>query len=314
MVLGVLSFVFLKLFIFQVYFVPSSSMNSVLHEGDFVFINKLSYGARLPFTPFCFKINNENRYIDFIKLPYVRFFGFSEINRNDIIAFNFSLANQEPIDLQQEYIKRCVAIAGDTIRIKKSCVYVNSKKIFLNTELQQYAIQSNFNLNSNSFVDLNITSIDIQKNEDKYIASLTETQYQKIKLSEKITSIQLIYQEELKFNPSTYPHHPNFLWNNDNLGPIYIPKKGDTIYCSVKNQILLFQTIAKHENLILGYKDSLMTINNKLEKYYVVKHNYFFFLGDNRKNSIDSREWGLIPESHIIGKASFIIHPKLKSI
>ena len=101
-------------------------MHGTLFEGDFVVINKLSYGARFPITPLSIKIKGKKKYVEEIQIPYFRFFGYSQIKANDVIAFNFSLTNDEPIDIREEYIKRCVAAAGDTLKIINGNVYVNS--------------------------------------------------------------------------------------------------------------------------------------------------------------------------------------------
>ena len=86
-------------------------MHGTLYEGDRVLVNKLVYGPRLPITPLSFK----DRYVDWIQIPYLRFFGYGEVERNDVIVFNYPVYLSGPIDMQEEYIKRCIAIPGDSV-------------------------------------------------------------------------------------------------------------------------------------------------------------------------------------------------------
>ncbi len=116
----------LRIFIFQLVSIPSNSMQPILNDNDIVYINKLSYGARLPITPLATPIA-EGNYLDWIKIPYLRFFGYSAIKRNDVIVFNLPSNNDIPIDQKNLFIKRCVAIAGDTLLITNSSNYINNK-------------------------------------------------------------------------------------------------------------------------------------------------------------------------------------------
>jgi signal peptidase I len=115
-------------------------MHGTLFEGDFVIINKLAYGARLPITPLSISLRGQNKYSSFLKLPYLRFFGYSSIKRNDILAFNFSFTENEPIDVREEYIKRCIAIAGDTLQIINGNVLVNSRLAKIKSIYNNYTV------------------------------------------------------------------------------------------------------------------------------------------------------------------------------
>ena len=75
-----------RIFLFQVYTVPTDSMNNTYVEGDKVVVNKLAYGARLPITPLSFHIGNTKKYVDWITIPYLRIKGYSDIKNNDVLG------------------------------------------------------------------------------------------------------------------------------------------------------------------------------------------------------------------------------------
>ena len=125
--LTVIILLFVRIFIFQIYNVPTPSMNNTLKEGDYILVNKLAYGTRIPITPLALPIGNT--YIDWIQIPYFRIPGFTRVAHNDIVVFNFPLEENTPIDHRQEYVKRCIGLAGDTLQIKKGVVFINNKNI-----------------------------------------------------------------------------------------------------------------------------------------------------------------------------------------
>ena len=282
-------------------------MNGTLFEGDFVVINKLAYGARLPLTPLSISLRGQNKYSNLIHLPYLRFFGYGSIKRNDIIAFNFALTEDEPIDMREEYIKRCVAIAGDTLQIIDGNVFVNSRLTSINTIYNNYTVTSSLPLDTNILRKLNVLKDAEFINQTKYSFYMSQQQADSLV---KIKSVQSVIINQFPrdyYRPTTFPNHPSITWNYDFFGPFYIPKKGDSILLNPKNQILYKYVFEKFEKQAVTSKDSLTFVNGHQQKYYTFSQNYYFVLGDNRHNSIDSRTWGLIPQSHVIGKASVIL-------
>jgi signal peptidase I len=292
---------------FQTFRIPSASMQGTLFEGDYVVINKLIYGARLPITPLSFKVGGKKKYIHQFQLPYLRLWGFGSIQRNDIVAFNFSLSDDEPIDMREEYIKRCVAIAGDTLEIKNGEVFVNG--LFQNNGrnvYNNYAIISTQIIDTATLREFNIlqeTNVNTSGNSTFFMSQTQADSLAKLKI---ITSVTRIRFPKNYYHPSTFPNHPSLPWNLDFFGPLYIPKKGDSILLTTQNKIMYQRFIERYETTQIITKDSLTYINGKEGLYYTFKQNYYFVMGDNRYNSIDSRAWGLIPESHIIGKNSWV--------
>ncbi len=227
-------------------------MHQTLLEGDNIYVNKLAYGARFPITPLSLPIGNN--YMDAIQIPYFRMPGYSRVNYNDVIVFNFPMDDDAPVDERKGYVKRCIALPGDTLKIKRGVVSVNGKKV---------------------------------------------------KEAETIVSSNAI--DSSIYSPAVFPHSSQIKWNSDNFGPLYVPRKGEHIVLT-KNNVLLYKTvIEKHENNKLEIKNDSVFINDKYRMTYTFKMNYYFTMGDNRNNSIDSRFWGFVPENHLVGKASYIL-------
>ena len=118
---------FTHIFIFQSSEIPTSSMRPALMEGDHILVNKLAYGARIPITPLSLPIGNT--FVDWIRLPYMRIPGYSSVKRNDVIIFNYPMDDDLPVDERKGYVKRCIGLPGDTIKIKKGIVYINNRTI-----------------------------------------------------------------------------------------------------------------------------------------------------------------------------------------
>src|SRR5580704_12932642 len=105
------------LFIFQILYVDSESMQNSLFEGDYIVVNKLAYGARLPITPLSLPFSSTKNFLDWIHLPYLRVPGYSHIKRNDVMVFNLPTEDYLPVDERELFIKRCAGLPGDTLKI-----------------------------------------------------------------------------------------------------------------------------------------------------------------------------------------------------
>jgi len=218
-------------------------------------------------------------------LPYMRVFGFSEVQRNDILAFNHSIGDDLPVDMREEFVKRCVALPGDTLHIYEG-------KIKVNGEVLKSAEHVYYNYRIKTPAGDSLTFME---------ASTADS------LSKKgITLILNSYPPD-SYNPSVYPNYPSFKWNSDFFGPLYIPRQGDSIRLTQDNIYLYQRLVEKHEKAIIKLRNDSSFVDEHYALYYTFRQNYYFVIGDNRYNSIDSRVWGPLPESHIIGKISFVI-------
>jgi signal peptidase I len=123
-----------RTFTFEAYVIPTSSMEHSLMVGDFLFVSKAHYGTRLPMTPLTIPllhdqipVINKPSYLNWFQLPYFRTPGFTNIERNDPVVFNYPMETEKPIDKRANYVKRCVALPGDTLEIKHNVVHTNGQ-------------------------------------------------------------------------------------------------------------------------------------------------------------------------------------------
>jgi signal peptidase I len=225
-------------------------------------------------------------------------------NRSKIIV--------HPVDRRDNYIKRCVAIAGDTLRIIASQVYINGKPEMHFEDMQfVYRITTDGSgINPEVFEKLGVyndpkTQDDVTDYQNGvYDIPLTEKAAQALRQNVKVKSVEKLVNPY----PETdlFPHSPNYPWKLDDFGPLWIPKKGVTIKININNLCLYDRIINAYEGNKLEVKDSIIYINDKPATTYTFKMDYYWMMGDNRHKSSDCRYWGFVPEDHIVGSPRFI--------
>jgi len=321
----------------QPFTIPTSSLEKTLLVGDFLLVSKFHYGARIPKTAVAFPmvhdtipVVNTKSYLNDPQIPYLRFPGFEDIERNDIVVFNWPVDTvnafqqygdgkyyEKPIDKKSNYVKRAVGVPGDSLSVKNGFVFINGEQLQLperakpqftytgvtkgqpfnpQTLYKVYDITDGFGYNPTT-------------NEFTFVA-ITEETFERLKNHPNVASIQRSADTVSK-SSRLFPND-RARWNNDNFGPIYIPKKGVTVEITP-------ESMPFYKEIIETYEGSEYSLNNKLSlngtqvllngnpiSEYTFHQNYYWMMGDNRNNSEDSRTWGYVPENHVVGKPVFV--------
>lgn len=337
----------MKTFFIEPHVIHSSSMEETLFPGDFILVNKTSYGPLIRAT----KINKpflngssllpQRRYC-YHNNHYKRLYGPGNIEYNDVIAFyypigdsvfvnhpsvnyysikrekgNKNIDNNEfdviykKLHQRQSFIKRCVALPGDTIEIKHGILFVNGKKqIHSSLQFNYLVLTDGHEIPDSICNEIEYTDQDVHEarmSDYEYIFSLTKNELSTLQKHEYITSTAMIEHPGAgPWSEHIFPYHDSFQWSRDNFGPLHIPVKDSSIQITFNNLPVYKRIIKVYENNTLKVKDSVIYINGNPTNEYTFKMNYFWVLGDNRHQSIDSRHWGFVPENHIIGK-SFLV-------
>jgi signal peptidase I len=198
------------------------------------------------------------------------------------------------------------------LTIVDSKVFINSKpqKAYKGIMYKYQVTTDGTSINPKTFERLEITSKDKENisGTANYLVDLTDDKAAELRKFPSITSVVKTIMPKGEAEMLIYPRDPKFKWNNDNFGPLLIPKKGMTIKLTEDNIILYRRVINVYEYNNYQEKEGKVYIDGKQTDTYTFKQNYYWMMGDNRGNSADSRSWGFVPEDHIVGKPVLIFY------
>ena len=356
-------------FFFEAFTIPTSSLEKSLMVGDFLFVNKVCYGAKVPQTPMAFPFAHHTlpfttgtqSYLEWLKLPYMRLPGYSKPKNGEIVVFNYpdgdtvtigtqqytsyyemvrrfgytnmnnpnfkvdlggmSIKNGKkvgrPVDKREHYVKRCVGIAGDKLEIKDGELYINDKKQAMPEHAQHfYDVKV---LNSVLQIDEEfLDQRDIYVTEAYPKGNIGDTSIfafnmpadvaQQLKNTPGVMDVKKQIDPKGEYSSSIFPHNPKFPWNNDNFGPITLPKEGMTVSIDTNNLCIYEKMLSTYDNGIhqITTSGAQVLYDGKPITSYTFKQDYYWMMGDNRHNSADSRSWGVVPFDHVVGRPVFV--------
>ncbi|MEH0008429.1 MAG: signal peptidase I [Flavobacteriales bacterium] len=326
LVFAIVAVTIIRAYTIEAFTIPTSSMEKTLMIGDFLFVNKMIYGARLPITPLTLPLIHRkvplihcSAFLNEPALPYLRFPAFRAIKNGDLVVFNYPGSGKpgdfpgagDNVDKKPFWVKRCVGIAGDSLAVRNAAVFINGKPLpwpeNARPQSSYIATTTNGVMNPKLLAErFDITDPPYRVLGDRHTFAL-QLNAENLKAVKRFANVTAIKEERYEkgfAEPGIFPADKN--WNRDNYGPIYIPQAGDVLTLTRENIAQYRRLIRVYEHHKLEERDGAFFIDDKPTHTYRVQQNYYFMMGDNRHNSFDSRYWGYVPMEYIVGEPLFI--------
>ena len=283
---------FLNIFFFQAFKIPSSSMESTLYTGDRLFVSKLTYGPRLPQTPLTIPFTHN---VIFGKESYSKLI--QRMIGRDAVIRNWGPVKVRPADKKDHYVKRCVATPGDWLQVIDGLVYINGQQqeVYPGIQLTYKVVTTGGKINQKFFEKLGVNASELFYDPalPGYPAMpLTAAMLPQVKALDVVQSVEANLERETS-EAELFPFTATG-WSRDYYGPIWIPQKGQSVEINE-------ETLPLYSRIIKDYEGGDVQAALR-EGTYTFRQDYYFMMGDNRHNSLDSRYWGFVPEDHIVGR------------
>lgn len=299
--------VIIRALFLEAFRIPTPSMEDTLLVGDFLLVSKVHYGPRTPMTV---GIPLTDIYVHGLTLPYFRLPGFTEVGRGEVVVFNWP-EESAPVERKTHYIKRTVALPGDSLEVRDKVLFVNGERQPL-----EPGMQWEWRVRKNDQVVLPVTRlrslgieewVNTPENPNSVRMVMTQQSAETVESWPYIQSVEpAVATNPGAYRGSMFPEGRGY--TPDEYGPVHVPAEGEAVRLTEENWPMYREVITRfedHEVRVLG--NGRFEIDGRERETYTFEQDYYFMMGDNRDRSQDSRFWGFVPENHIVGKA-FVIY------